>query len=127
MLTGSNSVFVGDAVSDQYRFTAFANGRGILLGCFRNRGCRRGTRCRGRSRSRPAAAHVEGDQRLVHFHYVAHVAVERNDGTGVRTRKFDGGLRGLDVHQGLVQRDDVADVDLPGDNLGFDETFANVG
>ena len=46
---------------------------------------------------------------------------------GVGTRQLHGGLGGLDVHEWLVQRDDIADGDLPFDDLGLGEALADVG
>jgi hypothetical protein len=63
----------------------------------------------------------------VYFHDVAHLAVQGYHGSRVGARELDGGLGGLDVHERLIQRDDVAHGDLPGHDLGFDETFADVG
>jgi hypothetical protein len=63
----------------------------------------------------------------VHFHDVAHVAVQFHHRARVRTRQFHRGLGRFDIDEWLVQRDDVTDVDLPGDDLRLDETFANVG
>ena len=88
------------------------------------RGRRRFARGRGGS---TVATHVKRDEGLVHLHEVAGVAVQLHDRARVGARQLDGRLRRLDVDERLVQRDDVAHVDLPGDDLGLDETFADVG
>ncbi len=116
MFASGDTVFVGDAVADEDRFTTLAHRRRPFDGGSYDRGG-----CRG------CAADVEGDEGFVHFHHVAHVAVQRDDGALVRARQFDGRLSGFDVDQGLVQDDRVADVHLPGHDLGLDETFADVG
>jgi hypothetical protein len=60
------------------------------------------------------------------FHNVADVPVQCDDGALVGTREFDRGLRGLNVDERLIQGDHVTDGDLPGHDLGLDETFADV-
>ena len=116
MLARGDAVFVGDAVADEDGFAAFAHRRRPL-----DRRRRRGGRRGGGSPD------VEGDEGLVHFHHVTHLAVERDDGALVRAGQFDGRLGGFDVDQGLVQRDGVADVHLPRHDLRLDETFPDVG
>ena len=63
----------------------------------------------------------------MHLHDVTDLAVQGHDGSRVGARQFDDRLRGLDGDQGLIERDDVADGDLPVDDLRLDESFADVG
>jgi len=99
--------------------TLVAGGFGQGLGARgRGRGGRLGLR---------RAAHLEGDEGLVHFHDVAGIAVQRHDGARVGAGQLDGGLGRLNVHQGLVEDDGVADLHLPLDDLGLDQSFADVG
>ena len=50
-----------------------------------------------------------------------------SDGPRERTGQLDDRLRRLDVDEGLVEHDDVADRHLPRDDLGLDEALADVG
>ena len=52
---------------------------------------------------------------------------QAGDGAGVRRRQLDQRLGGLDLDDDVVDRDDVADLDLPGHDLGLGETLADVG
>ena len=63
----------------------------------------------------------------MHFNDVTGIEVQRDDGARVGTRQLDRGFGGFDVHQRLVQGDGVADLHLPLDDLGFDQSFADVG
>jgi len=48
-------------------------------------------------------------------------------GAGPRRRDFHGGLRRLDLDDGLVQRDLVALLDQPTEDVGLGESLAQVG
>jgi hypothetical protein len=63
----------------------------------------------------------------VYFEHVTDVPVQRDHRAGVGTRKFDGRFGRFDVDERLVQYDDVADGHLPRDDLGFGQTFTDVG
>ena len=128
VLASNDTVFVGDAVADEDGLATLANRSFGLV--------RRRLRCRftgrdrfGRSRwcRTTASSDVERDQRRVDFEDVAGVAVQGNDRPGVRARELHRGLGGFDIHERLVQGHDVADLDLPGHDLGLGQTFTDVG
>ena len=52
---------------------------------------------------------------------------QRGHGAGVRRRQLDQRLGGLDLDDDVVDRDHVADLDLPGHDLGLGEALADVG
>ena len=117
VLARGDPLLVRDAVAHQHRFALFdARRRHRWRVTRRDRWGRAG---RG--------ADVKGNQWLVHFHDVADVAVQRQYDPGVGTGQLNGRLSSFNVHEGLVQRDDVADAHFPRDNFGLDETLAHVG
>jgi hypothetical protein len=118
MFTSRDAVFVGYAIAHEHRFATFAV-RCRCFGGWLTLGSRNG-------RTRRQAANLKSNKRLVYFHDVAHVAVQLGDRAFVRTRQFHGGFGSFNVHEWLVQRDRVTDVDLPGNDLGLDETFPDV-
>ena len=63
---------------------------------------------------------ADGDRLALGHHQGEHRA-------GVRRRQLDQRLRGLDLDDDVVDRDDVADLDLPGHDLGLGEALADVG
>jgi hypothetical protein len=52
--------------------------------------------------------------------------MEGFDDTGERGRDFDDGLRGFDGEHRVVGVDPVARFDVPADDFGFGESFAQV-
>ena len=58
---------------------------------------------------------------------LAGLGEQRDDRPVVRARELDGRLRRLDVDERLVERDRVADGDLPRDDLGLGQALADVG
>ena len=57
---------------------------------------------------------------------VALLGEQRGHGAGERRRQLDQRLRGLDLDQHLVDRDGVAGLDLPRDDLGLGQTLAHI-
>jgi len=111
------------AVSDEI-------GDGLLLGrgLARDRasgiGDRGATAVISDGRGTSAAGH--GDDRGSDIHRLALLDEDRRDCPHERRRKFNEGLRGLDLDQHLVDGDRVARLDLPGDDLGLGEALADV-
>ena len=122
MLASHDRVFIGDAVADEDGLSTFAD-RALLL----VRGLYRRSRFTRRGGRRTTTTDVERDEWLVDFQDVADVAVKGGDGSRVGARQFHRRLGGLDVDQRLVQDDDVADLDLPRHDLGFGQSFTDVG
>jgi hypothetical protein len=122
VLTRRDAVFVRDAVTDEHGLTARTDRLCCRLGVSLGR-CRGFARGSGRG---SIATHLKGDEGLVHFHDIPDVPVELDDRALVRTWQFNGGLRRLDVDERLVKGDNVAHVHLPADDLGLDESFADV-
>ena len=73
-----------------------------------------------------ASTAVERHQRLADRDGTARRPVQRGHHPRERRRDLDRRLRGLDLDEWLVQRDGVADLDEPGDDLAFLETLAEV-
>jgi hypothetical protein len=118
VLARRDAVFVRDAVTNEHGLTARADRLRWSLGG--GRGFARGSGCRS------IAADLKGDEGLMDFHDVPDVPVERDDRALIGTWQFDGGFRRFDVDERLIEGDDVAHAHLPGDDLGFDEPFADV-
>ena len=124
VLARDDGVLVGDAVTDEHGLASFAD---RALGLVRHLGCRSRRAGRlGRGSATTGTTDLERDEGLVHFQDVADGAVQRHDGTGVGTGQFDGRLSGLDIDQWLVEDYDVADLDLPGHDLGLGQSFTDV-
>jgi len=72
-------------------------------------------------------AFFELDQRRAHFDVVAAFRQQAKNAPGMRRGDLDHGLFGLDRHQGLIGDDMVAGSDMPVDELGFLQAFAEIG
>ena len=70
---------------------------------------------------------TDGDDRRPDRDGRALLDEDRGDRAGVGRRQLDQGLGGLDLHDDVVDRDHVADLDLPGHDLGLREALADVG
>ncbi|MNE16247.1 hypothetical protein D3C80_1091880 [compost metagenome] len=73
------------------------------------------------------ALDLELGQGAAHGHHLARLAVQSGDDAGDRAGQLDGGLVGHDVGDDLILDDRIADLDVPGDQLGFGGAFAHVG
>ena len=74
-----------------------------------------------------ARTFVELDQRRTDLDPLAGLSTEPGDPAGLRRRHFDHRLFGLDRDERLVGHDMVALGDVPGDELGLLQAFAEIG
>jgi hypothetical protein len=90
-------------------------------------------RFRFRCRRRRAALHIpraldlQLHQRRADRRHLAGLAMDRGHLAGYRRGHLDRRLVGHHVDQVLVLGDDVADLDVPGDDLGLGGAFADIG
>ena len=87
---------------------------------------RGGSRRGGRGRGSLVGVADRDDRRADRDHLaLGHHQLEH--GAGVRRRQLDQRLGGLDLDHDVVDLDDVADLDLPGHDLGLGQAFTDVG
>ena len=91
--------------------------------------CRCRRCCRGWCRCLPLRRRAggEADQLATHAQHAADFAAQRQHAPGDRRRNLDRRLVGHDVGHRLVFCDLVSHRDMPGDEFGFDDAFAQIG
>ncbi len=102
------------------RFGRFDRGRGFRFGFHDGSGL-------GLGGGIAAALDLEFDQRAADRRHHAGLAMQGGDHARDGRGQFDGGLVGHDVGQQLILGDDVADLDVPADQLRLGGAFAHVG
>jgi hypothetical protein len=73
------------------------------------------------------AAVVEIGERVADAHDGAGLRVQLGDRAGIGRRHLDDGLVGFDRDKRLIDDDMIAGRDMPGDDFGFAQSFAEIG